>query len=111
MATGTPSTRHARRGCVGNMPRRPPGRRFVWRRARRTCSGRGGVAASPGSASANYTPCWPSTRPGVREPQGVLAIARAARTVDVLAMTTYERLLDATLAYGLMPLVVPQLKT
>jgi FAD/FMN-containing dehydrogenase len=47
----------------------------------------------------------------VRGLHGVLAIDPAARTVDVLGMTTYERLLDATLAYGLMPLVVPQLKT
>ena len=30
---------------------------------------------------------------------------------DVLGMTTYEELVDATLPHGLMPLVVPQLKT
>jgi FAD/FMN-containing dehydrogenase len=47
----------------------------------------------------------------VRGFQGVLAIDPAARTADVLAMTTYERLVDATLAHDLMPLVVPQLKT
>jgi FAD/FMN-containing dehydrogenase len=41
----------------------------------------------------------------------VLAVDPVARTADVQAMTTYERLVDATLAYGLMPLVVPQLKT
>jgi FAD/FMN-containing dehydrogenase len=41
----------------------------------------------------------------------VLAIDRAARTADVQGMTTYEDLVDATLAHGLMPLVVPQLKT
>ena len=35
----------------------------------------------------------------------------AARTADVQAMTTYEHLVDATLAHGLMPTVVPQLKT
>jgi FAD/FMN-containing dehydrogenase len=34
-----------------------------------------------------------------------------ARTADVGGMTTYEKLADATLAHGLMPLVVPQLKT
>ena len=34
-----------------------------------------------------------------------------ARTADVQGMTTYEDLVDATLPYGLMPLVVPQLKT
>ena len=34
-----------------------------------------------------------------------------ARTADVLGMTTYEHLVDAVLPYGLMPLVVPELKT
>jgi FAD/FMN-containing dehydrogenase len=34
-----------------------------------------------------------------------------ARTAQVQGMTTYEALVDATLPYGLMPLVVPQLKT
>ena len=33
------------------------------------------------------------------------------RTADVGGMTTYEDLVDATLAHGLMPHVVPQLKT
>ncbi len=47
----------------------------------------------------------------VRELTGVLAVAPAARTADVLGMTTYEQLVDATLPHGLMPLVVPQLKT
>lgn len=41
----------------------------------------------------------------------VLAVDPDARTADVQGMTTYERLVDATLPYGLMPLVVPQLKT
>ena len=41
----------------------------------------------------------------------VLSIDPVSRTADVQAMTTYERLVDATLAHGLMPLVVPQLKT
>ncbi|MEP7192462.1 MAG: FAD-binding oxidoreductase [Actinomycetota bacterium] len=41
----------------------------------------------------------------------VLSVDPAARTADVQAMTTYERLVDATLAHALMPLVVPQLKT
>lgn len=41
----------------------------------------------------------------------VLAVDPDARTADVQGMTTYEHLVDATLAYGLMPLVVPQLKT
>src|SRR4051812_26728389 len=42
---------------------------------------------------------------------GVLSIDTAACTADVLGMTTYEHLVDATLQHGLMPLVVPQLKT
>jgi FAD/FMN-containing dehydrogenase len=42
---------------------------------------------------------------------GVLSVDAAARTADVLGMTTYEDLVDATLPHGLMPLVVPQLKT
>ena len=42
---------------------------------------------------------------------GVLLVDPEARTADVLGMTTYEDLVDATLPYGLMPLVVPELKT
>jgi FAD/FMN-containing dehydrogenase len=42
---------------------------------------------------------------------GVLSIDTEARTADVLGMTTYEDLVAATLPHGLMPLVVPQLKT
>jgi FAD/FMN-containing dehydrogenase len=42
---------------------------------------------------------------------GVLAVDPVARTADVQGMTTYEHLVDATLPHGLMPLVVPQLKT
>lgn len=42
---------------------------------------------------------------------GVLNVDVEARTADVLGMTTYEHLVDATLPHGLMPLVVPQLKT
>jgi FAD/FMN-containing dehydrogenase len=42
---------------------------------------------------------------------GVLTIDVENRTADVLGMTTYEDLVAATLPYGLMPLVVPQLKT
>jgi len=41
----------------------------------------------------------------------VLSVDPAARTADVGGMTTYEDLVDATLAHGLVPLVVPQLKT
>src|SRR4051794_9639309 len=42
---------------------------------------------------------------------GVLSIDAEAGTADVLGMTTYEHLVDATLPHGFMPLVVPQLKT
>ena len=41
----------------------------------------------------------------------VLCIDPATRTADVGGTTTYERLVDATLPHGLMPKVVPQLKT
>jgi FAD/FMN-containing dehydrogenase len=41
----------------------------------------------------------------------VLAVDPETRTADVQGMTTYEDLVDATLPHGLMPLVVPQLKT
>ena len=52
-------------------------------------------------------------RPGldVRELDRVLSVDPQRRTADVQGMVTYERLVDATLRYGLMPLVVPQLKT
>ncbi|MGQ0575579.1 MAG: FAD-binding oxidoreductase [Pseudonocardia sp.] len=42
---------------------------------------------------------------------GVLDVDPVARTATVQGMTTYEDLVDATLAHGLMPLVVPQLRT
>lgn len=42
---------------------------------------------------------------------GVLAVDPVARTADVQGMCTYERLVAATLEHGLMPLVVPQLRT
>ena len=41
----------------------------------------------------------------------VLRVDPDARTADVQGMTTYEHLVDATLPHGLMPTVVPQLKT
>jgi FAD/FMN-containing dehydrogenase len=42
---------------------------------------------------------------------GVLDVDPATRTAEVLGMTTYEHLVDATLPHGLMPLCVPQLRT
>jgi FAD/FMN-containing dehydrogenase len=57
----------------------------------------GGPAAAPGlDVSAFHT---------------VLHVDPAARQAVVGGMTTYEDLADATLRHGLMPLVVPQLKT
>jgi FAD/FMN-containing dehydrogenase len=41
----------------------------------------------------------------------VLSVDPEARTADVAGMTTYSDLVAATLPHGLMPLVVPQLKT
>ena len=41
----------------------------------------------------------------------VISVDTDARTADVQGMCTYEDLVDATLAHGLMPYVVPQLKT
>ncbi len=42
---------------------------------------------------------------------GVVDIDVAGRTAQVQGMCTYETLVAATLPYGLMPLVVPQLRT
>jgi FAD/FMN-containing dehydrogenase len=41
----------------------------------------------------------------------VLDVDPETRTAEVQGMTTYEDLVETTLAYGLMPTVVPQLKT
>ncbi|MFM9133967.1 MAG: FAD-binding oxidoreductase [bacterium] len=55
----------------------------------------------------------PSMTPGldVSGFDGVLEVDPLSRTAEVLGMTTYEHLVDATLPYDLMPLCVPQLKT
>src|SRR5690625_2292980 len=42
---------------------------------------------------------------------GVIGIDPETRTADVEGMCSYQDLVDATLPYGLAPLVVPQLKT
>ncbi len=42
---------------------------------------------------------------------GVLDVDPVERTATVQGMATYERVVDATLAAGVMPLVVPQLRT
>lgn len=41
----------------------------------------------------------------------VIAVDTAAGTVEVEGLTSYEALVDATLPHGVMPAVVPQLKT
>ncbi|WP_114453094.1 FAD-binding oxidoreductase [Halopolyspora algeriensis] len=55
----------------------------------------------------------PSRAPGldVSGLDRVISVDPDSRTADVQGMVTYENLVDATLPYGLMPLVVPQLKT
>lgn len=59
-------------------------------------------------------------RPRTRQPvagldvsglDGVIEVNAAEQWADVQGVCTYETLVDATLAHGLMPLVVPQLKT
>ncbi|MDT9595228.1 FAD-binding oxidoreductase [Nocardioides zeae] len=47
----------------------------------------------------------------VRGLGGVVSVDPAGRTADVQGMCTYEDLVDVTLAHGLIPLVVPQLRT
>jgi len=42
---------------------------------------------------------------------GVISVDPEARTADVQGMCTYEDLVDATLRFGLIPYVVPQLRT
>ncbi|MEV0583825.1 FAD-binding oxidoreductase [Nonomuraea sp. NPDC050310] len=46
-----------------------------------------------------------------RDLDEVISVDPATMTAEVQGMTTYEHLVDATLPYGLMPTVVPQLKT
>ena len=54
-----------------------------------------------------------ATRPGL-DTSGltdVIEVDPDARTADIQGMCTYERLVEATLAHGLTPHVVPQLRT
>jgi len=53
----------------------------------------------------------PADRLDVSAFSRVISVDQEARTALVGGMTTYEDLAAATLRYGLMPLVVPQLKT
>ncbi len=60
-----------------------------------------------------FRPRTRTTTPGldVGAFDSVLSVDPGARLADVQGMTTYEDLVDATLPHGLMPTVVPQLKT
>jgi FAD/FMN-containing dehydrogenase len=60
-----------------------------------------------------FRPRVANTAPGldVSGLDGVVSIDAEARTADVQGMCTYEHLVDATLPFGLMPYVVPQLRT
>ena len=60
-----------------------------------------------------FRPRAAATRPGldVTAFDGVLEVDPVTRTAEVLGMTTYEHLVEATLAHGLMPMCVPQLRT
>jgi FAD/FMN-containing dehydrogenase len=60
-----------------------------------------------------FRPRQPHAGPGldVSGFDHVLSVDPQARTAVAGGMTTYEDLVDATLRFGLMPLVVPQLKT
>lgn len=53
----------------------------------------------------------PEGRLGVRDFNHVLSINADEKWADVEGMTTYEDFVNETLKYGLMPAVVPQLKT
>ena len=53
----------------------------------------------------------PAQRLDVTAFDGVLEVDPVTRTAEVLGMTTYEHLVEATLPYGLIPMCVPQLRT
>jgi FAD/FMN-containing dehydrogenase len=60
-----------------------------------------------------FRPRAARTTPGldVAAFDGVLEVDPVTRTAEVLGMTTYEHLVEATLPHGLMPMCVPQLRT
>ncbi|WP_331279522.1 FAD-binding oxidoreductase [Nocardioides sp. URHA0032] len=60
-----------------------------------------------------FRPRTATSAPGldVSALDGVIAVDPDARTADVQGMCTYEDLVDATLPFGLIPYVVPQLRT
>jgi len=60
-----------------------------------------------------FRPRAATTAPGldVSGLDGVIEVDPVGRTAEVQGMCTYEDLVDATLPHGLIPLVVPQLRT
>ena len=60
-----------------------------------------------------FRPRIAAARHGTRRSglDGVISVDAEARHADVQGVCTYERLVEATLPHGLMPMVVPQLKT
>jgi FAD/FMN-containing dehydrogenase len=60
-----------------------------------------------------FRPRAATTTPGldVSGLSGVIEVDPVTRTAEVQGMCTYENLVDATLVHGLIPLVVPQLRT
>jgi FAD/FMN-containing dehydrogenase len=60
-----------------------------------------------------FRPRTRSTTPGldVAGLDGVIEVDSVAKTAEVQGMCTYEHLVEATLPHGLIPYVVPQLKT
>ncbi len=79
------------------MPPCPRAAGSGWPRRRPTSSGSGKDANAPGLDVSGL--------------DGVIVVDAGARTADVQGMCTYGDLVDATLPHGLMPLVVPQLRT
>jgi FAD/FMN-containing dehydrogenase len=71
------------------------------------------VGTAPGDTDASQGAATPAAAGGLDvAPFGmVLDVDTEAKTAVTGGMTTYEDLADATLAHGLMPLVVPELKT
>jgi FAD/FMN-containing dehydrogenase len=73
--------------------------------------GRAVRLAKPTSNLFRYRGTTPTVGLDVSALTDVISVDAVARTADVQGMCTYERLVEVTLAHGLMPLVVPQLKT
>ena len=84
-------------GCGRRTPRSHRASRCGWPSAPPTCSARGRRRPRRGLDVSGLT--------------GVIEVDPDGRTADVQGMCTYEDLVDATLPHGLIPYVVPQLRT